>query len=284
MYIEAIPNRNSAPAVLLRECFRENGKIRKRTLANLSCLSDAVIEGLKVLLRGAIAVASIEEDRGMLTSACIEQVLQPQAMGWVNSLRAPAIAHLAAEQGPFQPSLFDERNVLENRSEHFPGERLVVCRNPALAQERARKRIELLQATEAVLAKVAAATQRARRPLRGEQAIALRVARVIERWHMGKHIELSITEDSLDWMRKVESIAGGRTRWAVRHPHQRQRRAARRGGGSDRLQEPVQRGARIPLDEDGGSVRAVGISLHRPTRSRSRVPVHAGLLRAVAYA
>ena len=106
-----------------------------------------------------------------------------------------------------QPSLFDERNLLEITSEHFPGERLVVCRNPALAEERARKRLELLAATEAELAKIAAAVQRSRRALRGEQAIALRVGRVIERFHMAKHFALTITDTSLDWGRKDEAIA-----------------------------------------------------------------------------
>ena len=146
-------------------------------------------------------------DRGMLTSARIEQVLKPQGMDWVSSLRSPQIAQLAAEHGPFQPSLFDERNLLELTSEHFPGERLVVCRNPLLAEERARKRGELLAATEADLAKVAAATQRARNPLRGEQAIALRVGRVVEHFHMAKHLELTITDTSLSWRRRQEAIA-----------------------------------------------------------------------------
>ncbi|WP_415840462.1 IS1634 family transposase, partial [Roseateles saccharophilus] len=146
-------------------------------------------------------------DRGMLTSARIEQVLKPQGMDWVSSLRAPQIAQLAAEHGPLQPSLFDERNLLELTSEHFPGERLVVCRNPLLAEERARKRGELLAATEADLAKIAAATRRERQPLRGEQAIALRVGRVIERFHMAKHLELSITDTSLSWQRRQEAIA-----------------------------------------------------------------------------
>jgi hypothetical protein len=134
-------------------------------------------------------------------------VLKPQGMDWVSSLRAPQIAQLAAERGPFQPSLFDERNLMEITSEHFPGERLVVCRNPALAEERARKRLELLAATEAELAKIAAATQRARKALRGEQAIALRVGRVIERFHMAKHFALTITDSSLAWSRKDEAIA-----------------------------------------------------------------------------
>ena len=400
MYIESVPNRDSPPAVLLRESFREDGKVRKRTLANLSCLSAEVIEGLKVLLRGGVAVPSAESvfivdrslphghvaavlgaargsgssawfgsapqdlqpvlqamlvarllepasklathrmlrdetatsslgrvlgvgqcsaddlyraldwlhdaqagierrlarqhllgstlvlydltstwltgrccelaarghsrdgkrddpqivfglvctaqgcpisvevfkgntadpatvaaqvvklkerfgieriawagDRGMLTSARIEQVLRPQGMDWVSSLRAPQIAQLAAEHGPFQPSLFDERNLLELTSQHFPDERLVVCRNPLLAEERARKRLDLLAATEADLAKIAAATQRARNPLRSEQAIALRVGRIIERFHMAKHLALTITDTSLAWARRDEAIA-----------------------------------------------------------------------------
>ena len=146
-------------------------------------------------------------DRGMLTSARIEQVLKPQGMDWVSSLRAPQIAQLATEHGPFQPSLFDERNLLELASQHFPGERLVVCRNPLLAEERARTRGELLAATELQLAKIAAATQRARRPLRGEKAIALRVGREIGRFHMAKHFELTITATTLAWQRKSAAIA-----------------------------------------------------------------------------
>ena len=145
-------------------------------------------------------------DRGMLTSARIEQVLKPQGMDWVSSLRAPQIAQLAQEHGPFQPSLFDERNLLELTSGHFPGERLVVCRNPLLAEERARKRLELLAATEADLAKIAAATQRARNPLRGQDAIGMRVGRVVGRFHMAKHFDLSITETTLAYQRKTEAI------------------------------------------------------------------------------
>jgi transposase len=146
-------------------------------------------------------------DRGMLTSARIEQVLRPQAQDWISSLRAPHIAQLAAEHGPFQPSLFDERNLIELSSEHFPGERLIVCRNPLLAEERARKRTELLAATELDLAKIATATQRLRRPLRSEKAIALRVGRVLNRFRMAKHFELTITDTALTWTRKVDAIA-----------------------------------------------------------------------------
>lgn len=400
MYIEAIRNRNSPPAVLLREAFRHQGKVRKRTLANLSCLPAEVIEGLKVLLKGGVAVPSAEEvftvvrslphghvvaalgsasacgapdwfaaaperlrklllamvvarivspgsklathrmlsdetaahslgrvlglgqiepeelyraldwlhtaqpgierrlarkhlagstlvlydltstwltgrccplaarghsrdgkrddpqivfglicaadgcpvavevfpgntadpatvaaqvaklksrfgieqiawvgDRGMITSARINNVLKPHGMDWVSSLRAPQIAQLAQEHGPFQPSLFDERNLLELTSEHFPGERLVLCRNPLLAEERARKRAELLAATEAELASVAAAVTRARNPLRGAAQIGLRAGRSIDRYHMAKHFELAITDTSLNWVRKEDKIA-----------------------------------------------------------------------------
>ena len=399
MYVESIPNRNSPPAVLLREAYREDGKVKKRTLANISCLPTEVIEGLKVLLKGGVAVPSAEEvftverslphghvaavlgsalacgadgwfggapvplrktllalvvarivspgsklathrqlrddtaahslgrvlglgsiepedlyraldwlheaqpaierrlarkhlvgstlvlydltstwltghccslaarghsrdgkrddpqivfglicaasgcpvavevfagntadpatvaaqvaklkerfgiqqiawvgDRGMITSARIETVLKPNGMDWISSLRAPQIALLAQEHGPFQPSLFDERNLLELDSEHFPGERLVVCRNPLLAEERARKRVELLAATEAELATIASAVARKRNPLRGTQAIALRTGRCVDHYHMAKHFELAITDTSFSWQRKQAGI------------------------------------------------------------------------------
>ena len=399
MYIESIPNRNSPPAVLLREAYREAGKVKKRTLANLSCLSAEVIEGLRVLLKGGVAVPRADDvftverslphghvaavlgsalacgaadwfaaapgtlpktllalvvarvitpssklatqrmlsddtaahslgrvlgvgqlqpealyraldwlhaaqpgiekrlarqhlagttlvlydltstwltgrccplaarghsrdgkrddpqivfglicsaagcpvavevfpgncadpttvaaqvvklkdrfgieqiawvgDRGMITSARINNVLRPHGMDWISSLRAAQIALLAHERGPFQPSLFDERNLLEIASEHFPGERLIVCRNPLLAEERSRKRSELLAATEAELQTIVTAIERTRRPVRGAQEIALRVGRSINRYRMAKHFELTITDAQLSWARKQTQI------------------------------------------------------------------------------
>jgi hypothetical protein len=399
MYIEHVPNRNSPPAVLLRESYREGNTVKKRTLANISALPAEVIEGLKVLLRGGVAVASAEEafvierslphghvaavlgaaracgaeqwfasapaalrsvvmallvarvvspasklathrmlceqtathslsrllklddieleqlyaaldwlgeaqegiekrlaqrhlsgsmlvlydltstwltgrccelaahgysrdgkrddpqivfglictsdgcpvavevfagntadpatvasqvdklkhrygieklawvgDRGMLTQARIDTVLRPAGLDWVSSLRAPQMAALAHDKGPFQPSLFDERNLLEVTSEAFPGERLIVCRNPLLAEERSRKREALLQATEAELMKIAEATQRMRNRLKGIEAIALRVGRIIDHFKMAKHFELNITDSSFTWVRKSEQI------------------------------------------------------------------------------
>jgi hypothetical protein len=399
MYIEHVPNRNSPPAVLLRESYRDGDKVKKRTVANLSALPAEVIEGLKVLLRGGVAVSCVDEafvierslphghvaavlgaaracgagqwfagapaalrsvcmallvarvvspasklathrmlqeqtathslsrllelgeldleqvyaaldwlgeaqediekrlarqhlagstlvlydltstwmtgrccelaahgysrdgkrddpqivfglictpegcpvavevfagntadpatvasqvaklkdrygidrlawvgDRGMLTQARIDMVLRPAGLDWVSSLRAPQMAALAQEKGPFQPSLFDERNLLEVTSEAFPGERLVVCRNPLLAEERTRKREALLQATEQELGKIAEATTRVRNRLKGTEAIALRVGRVIDHFKMAKHFELSITDSSFSWARKTAQI------------------------------------------------------------------------------
>lgn len=400
MYIEAVPNRSSPPAILLRESYREGGKVRKRTLANLSALPAELIEGLRVLLRGGVALGSPDEaliierslphghvaavlgtarqcgvegwfaaapaalrplllglvvarviepgsklatrrllhpdtascslgrvlglervnveplyaaldwlagaqsrierrlarkhlsgatlvlydltstwvtgrccelaahgysrdgkrgeaqivfglictaegcpvtvevfpgntadpatvaaqvaklrerygieqvawvgDRGMLTQARIEQVLRPQGLDWISTLRAPQIRALAEAQGPFQQSLFDERDLLELTSEAFPGERLVVCRNPLLAEERARKREALLAATETELAKLAVATTRTRRPLRGVEAIALRAGKLLGKFKMGKHFDFEITDTGFTWQRKAASIA-----------------------------------------------------------------------------
>ena len=110
-------------------------------------------------------------DRGLLTSARIEQTLRPAGLDWITALRAPAIKQLAAAGGPLQPSLFDDRDMAEITSPDYPGERLVVCKNPLLAEERARKRAELLAVTEKELVRTAARVQRARSPLRGAAAI-----------------------------------------------------------------------------------------------------------------
>lgn len=239
----------------------------------------------KVKERFDISAIAWVGDRGMLTSARIEQVLRPQAQDWISSLRAPQIAQLAGEHGPFQPSLFDERNLIELSSEQFPGERLVVCRNPLLAEQRARKRSELLAATELDLAKIATATQRLRRPLRCEKATPKRVGRVLNRFRMAKHFELTITDTALTWTRKVDACRRrGRAGRPVRDPHQPQRRPTRCPGHRGRLQEPGQCGARLPFHEDDRSACAPGAPLQHRARARPRLPVHAGLLRGVAHA
>jgi hypothetical protein len=143
-------------------------------------------------------------DRGMLTSARIARLKELGGVGWVSCLRAPAIRALV-EAGDLQLSLFDERNLAEISSPEFPGERLVVCRNPALAAERARKREALLAATEAALATVAARVERGR--LKMAAAIGLRAGRVVDAKKMAKHFELDIADGRFAYRRRADQIA-----------------------------------------------------------------------------
>lgn len=144
-------------------------------------------------------------DRGMITKARIEALRLVGGVGWIISLRAPAIRVLA-EAGVIQPSLFDQANLAEITHPDYPTERLVACFNPLLATERARRREELLASTEAELDKVAAATARSSRPLRGKELIGVRVGRILGRFKVAKHFTLQITDDSLAWSRTQQRI------------------------------------------------------------------------------
>ena len=145
-------------------------------------------------------------DRGMITSARIEALKEVGGFGWLTSLRAPSIAALVSS-GALQMSLFDEVNFAEITHPDYPGERLVACLNPALAAERARKRTELLAATEVLLGEVKAAVERQRRPLRGKDKIALRAGKIVNKLEMAKHFALTITDDSFSFSRKEDNIA-----------------------------------------------------------------------------
>jgi hypothetical protein len=173
MHIERVPNRNSPPAVLLRQSYREGGKVRKRTLANLSKLPTEAVEGLKILLKGGTAINQLEDafeitrsrphghvavvlgtlrkleldhrfglkrvvfvgDRGLITEARInEQLKNIEGLDWITALRAPQIRQLV-EQEYLQLSLFDQLSLAEIQSPDYPGERLIACRNPMLAAE-----------------------------------------------------------------------------------------------------------------------------------------------------
>jgi len=184
-----------------------------------------------VMVVGLQPTDLIRGDRGLLTSARIEQTLRPAGLDWITALRAPAIKQLAAAGGPLQPSLFDnrdprsrvegvpgqDRDMAEVTSPDYPGERLVVCKNPLLAEERARKRAELLAATENELARIAARVQRARSPLRGAAAIGQAVVglqptglsrgAVLGRRHMAKHFHISIADDAFSFAQNPLSIA-----------------------------------------------------------------------------
>jgi hypothetical protein len=145
-------------------------------------------------------------DRGMLTRARIEQDLQTAGgIDWITCLRAPAIRQLV-DAGVVQLSLFDERDLCEVTSPEYPNERLVVCRNPLLADERTRKREALLVATEHELEKIRAATIRPRAPLRGKDAIGVRVGRVLGRFKMGKHFRYTISDSRFEYQRDQAHI------------------------------------------------------------------------------
>jgi hypothetical protein len=146
-------------------------------------------------------------DRGLLTTARIEEALRPAGLDWITALRAPAIKALAAPDGPLQLSLFDQRDMAEIASPDYPGERLVVCKNPLLAEERARKRNELLAATEKDLARIQARVERKQQPLRGAAEIGKAVGAVLGQRKVAKHFTTKITDDSFSFARNEAGIA-----------------------------------------------------------------------------
>ena len=150
-------------------------------------------------------------DRGMITSARIAALNQaqdgtarPDPYGWITALRAPAIRKLMADDGPLQLSLFDEQDLAEITSEDFPGERLIACRNPVLAAERARKREDLLAATEKLLAPIIARVRAGR--LAGAGPIGVEVGKVIATYKTAKHFAVTITDASLAVARRQDQI------------------------------------------------------------------------------
>ena len=209
---------------LARRGFSRDGKRDKLQIVfGLLCASDGcpvaveVFEGNtadpatvaaqveKLKRRFHLAHVILVGDRGMITQTRIETLLKPAGLDWITALRAPTIKSLL-DAGAFQLSLFDERDLAEVTSPEFPGERLVVCRNPLLANERARKRQDLLAATETELSKVANAVTRRSRPLRGAAQIGLAAGAVLNRYKMAKHFSLTITDDHFAFARNAEAI------------------------------------------------------------------------------
>ena len=161
----------------------------------------------KIRKRFGVRRVVLVGDRGMITNRRIDEELRGvEGLDWITALRADNIKKLVS-QGRIEPSLFDERDLAEVSSPDYPGERLIVCRNPLLADERARKREELLAATEKDLDKIVAATGRAKRALRGKEKIALRVGKVVNRYKVAKHFVLEIEDTSFSYHRDERKIA-----------------------------------------------------------------------------
>jgi transposase len=145
-------------------------------------------------------------DRGMLTSARIREDLKPQeGLLWISALKSIQIQQLV-QGGALQLSLFDQHDLAEIQHPSYPGERLIACRNPLLAEERSRKRTELLAATEKQLNKIVEATKRKKKPLRGRKEIGLAVGKILGRFKMGKHFSLFIEDDGFRCQRKQDNI------------------------------------------------------------------------------
>ena len=159
----------------------------------------------KVKDRFGLTRVVLAGDRGMLTAARLREDVAPAHLDWITALRAPQVKKLV-RGGDLQLTLFDTQDLAEITSPDFPGERLVACKNPFLEAERARKRESLLAATEADLAKIAAACGRTRAPLRGQDKIAVRADRVLSRRKVAKHFTIDIGEDHLRYARNQDSI------------------------------------------------------------------------------
>lgn len=160
----------------------------------------------KIKERFGIVHVCVVGDRGMLTKARLKDDIVPAQLDYLTALRSPEVKSLV-HTGAIQLGLFDEKDLFEITHPDYEGERLVAAKNPLLAKERAKKRDALLAATERELDKVAAAVSRQRRPLRGTDAIALRVAKVLDRYKMAKHFTIEIGDASFRFSRKEEQIA-----------------------------------------------------------------------------
>jgi transposase len=161
----------------------------------------------KIRERFGIERVVLVGDRGMITQARIREDLKDRdGLDWITALRAPQIRKLV-DSDHLQLSLFDTRDMAEITHPDYPGERLIVCRNPVLAKQRAMTREDLLRATEEKLDRIVVATSRAARRLKGKDKIALRVGKVINKFKVAKHFEVSITEESFTYRRKEASVA-----------------------------------------------------------------------------
>ncbi len=158
----------------------------------------------KLRKRFGLASVIVVSDRGMVTKANLELLRETAGAAWITALKAPQVQKLV-KNGALQLSLFDEQSLAEIASDDYPGERLVVCRNPLVAAERARKREDLLQTTERALHEVAQRVEHG--TLQGEAEIGLAVGAVWNRWRVRKHFQVEIADTAFSFTRKQEQIA-----------------------------------------------------------------------------
>ena len=222
-------------------------------------------------------------DRGMLTQPQIEKLKLHPGLGWITALTSTAIRQLV-EQGALQLSLLDEKNLAEISAPEYAGERLMVCHNPMLEEQRRRKRQALLEATEKSLQKISQEVARRKRKPLTVAAIGMKVGKVLGRYKMGKHFACSIGEGSFVWSRRAELIAQEEKLDGIYVL--RTSEAVPTFGGRDRaqLQEPGGGGTGVSLSEGDRSVGAADTASHRRARAGAHLSMRVGLLRGVASA
>ena len=185
---------------------RQGRPVAIRVFAGNTAGPTAFIEAVEVVrTKFNIGELTLAGDRGMITSARIEALKELGGLSWITCLRAPAVATLAADDGPLQLSLFDTQDLAEITHPDYPDERLIACRNPVLAEHRARTRQALLAATETSLAPIITAVAEGR--LAGADRIGLKAGKVINKYKMGKHFDITITDTSLVITQRAEQIA-----------------------------------------------------------------------------
>jgi hypothetical protein len=222
-------------------------------------------------------------DRGMITAARITEDLKAAGLDWITALRAPAIKELL-NSGALQLTLFDRRDIASITSPDFPGERLIVCRNPDLATERSRKREDLLAATENDLARIKTAVERKRNPLRGTAEIALKVGEVLNTHKMKKHFDLEITDAGLSFARKTDAIAAEAATDGIYVVRTSLAEDTLGDAETVRSYKSLSLVERASLHQDRRSARPTGVPPTGGSGPGARVSLHAGLLSRMAYA
>ena len=248
----------------------------------------------KIQGRFGIESIALVGDRGMLTTARLREDLSPAGLAWISALRTDAIRKLmrpsqsgteGEQPAPLRPGELVPDRVAEILSPEFPGERLLVCLNPRLREDRARKREELLKATEEILETIASAVRSPRSRLRGQQAINRRVGRDVNRKKVAKHFRIEVTDDDIRWSRRQEKDRrGGPTGWHLHRSHQPERLRDRGLGGGGGVQESLPGGTGVSLTQDGAAGPAPRLRLQRGPCARACLSVSAGVLPGVAPA
>jgi len=237
----------------------------------------------KIKGRFALERVVLVGDRGMITEARLNETIKPAGLDWITALRAPAIRGLV-EAGAIQLSLFDQCDLAEVTSPDYPDERLIMCRNPLLMEERSRKRQALLDQTEKKLLPIQARVRRAKRPLRGTDKIALAVGAVLDRYKVAKHFDITITDDDISFTRNIGQINAEAALDGVYVIRTSVNGEALDASSTVKAYKQLSNAERAFRSLKSIDIEVRPIHHRHPDRVRPRVPVHARILCRMAYA